>query len=170
MCPCCPAPMLCRRYVVQGIYCFLEGQAKPTYFPFPASTVCWCPEHAKDPSPLTIWGFTTFTACCTPQLPHLFLLNPDLVLHTDECVTSCAGQKQYPSKAKTLQRQIPLMIIHSELWQCPVLWLCGIPSPLPIILSICAPSAVVMQSCCAAAPSQCGSICCYLLAPVKKQQ
>lgn len=71
---------------MQGTYCFLEGQAKSTYSSLPASTACWCPVHARDPSPLTIWGFTTFTACCTPQLPPLFLPNPASVLHTDECV------------------------------------------------------------------------------------
>lgn len=85
-CPRCPAPMLCRGYVVQGTYRFLEGQAKSTYLSIPASTTCWCPVHTRDPSPLTIWDFITFIVCCAPQLPPLFLLNPASVLHTDEHV------------------------------------------------------------------------------------
>lgn len=84
ICPGCPAPVLCRGFVVQGTYHFLERQAESTYLSLPASTTCWCPVHTRDPSSLTIWGFTTFVACCAPQLPPLFLLNPASVLHTDE--------------------------------------------------------------------------------------
>lgn len=85
-CPHSPAIVLCRGYVKQGTYCFSEEQAKPSYLSLPANMPCWCPLHAPDPSPLTIWDFTTFVACCTPQLPPLFLLNPASVLHTDECL------------------------------------------------------------------------------------
>lgn len=110
-CPHCAAPVLCRENLVQVILCFLEAKHKPTYLSLPASSACWCPVHAQDPSPHTIWAFTTLVACCSPQLPPLFLLNPAQVLHTDEYVLHLVLDEQSPEKAKAPQSPISVMSI-----------------------------------------------------------
>lgn len=92
-------------------FSFLKGKQKSTYLSLPASSACWCPVHAQDPFPLTIWVFSTLVACCTPQLLPLFLLKPAPVLHTDEYVLHLVLDEQLPQKAKAPKRLISIMSI-----------------------------------------------------------
>lgn len=91
--------------------CFLRGKQKSTQLSLPARRACWCPVHAQDPLPLTIWVFITLVPCCTPQLLPLFLLNPAPVLHTDECVLHLVLDEQLPEKAKAPGSLISILSI-----------------------------------------------------------